>query len=290
MKNNINYHIGEFLFRFFRKHSASFLANIYKAGITGTAKDIHRARLDVKKIFAILDLLSIVRLKNEKEPGYDRLFKKLYTISGKIREIQVNFLLLSKPEFTIYDMNPYKLNLLLQERERTGEFLKTIRKFDEKELAWVEKRIKKEVYKIKPVTLKKKTNHYIRAKTAVIIALFEKENDEQNLHKVRQHLKELSTVLSLVINVKPSGKLEQTIAGLNKSEMMIGEWHDKVVMADSLENFLNHVKNLDESQLAQVREFRQKIAEDNKIQVDIVINEVKRLIQAGFSDENLRVV
>ncbi len=287
MKNNINYHIGEFLFRFFRKHSASFLANIYKAGITGTAKDIHRARLDVKKIFAILDLLKIVRSKNEKDPGYGKLFKKLYTVSGKIREIQVNLLLLTKPEFSMYDMNLFKLNLLFQERERTGEFLEKIRKFDEKELAWVENRIKKEVYKIKPVTLKKKTNHYIRAKTALIIALFEKENDEQNLHKVRQHLKELSTILSLVFSVNPAKKLEQAIGGLNKGEIMIGDWHDKVVMADSLENFLTHAKDRDESHLAQVRECHQKLTENTRIQVDTIINEIKRFIHAGFPGENL---
>jgi CHAD domain-containing protein len=271
MKDNAEYHLGEFLFRFYRKRTTSFLANIYKAGITGTSKDIHRARLDVKKILAILDLLRIVRQKKEKDPGYERLFKKLYNASGRIREIQVNQLLLTRPEFASADLAAYKLDLLLQEKERTREFLQVIRKFDEKILAKVEVEIRKEVYEITPRALQKKTNRYILTKTALIRNLFEKGNDEKNVHKLRQHIKELSTVLTFVFKIKPSGKLERAIEGLNKSEMMIGDWHDNVVLADSFEKFLKNSADQAESRLAPVREFHHLLTEEKRKQIDSII-------------------
>jgi CHAD domain-containing protein len=282
MKHNSNHLIGEFLFRFYRKRTASFLANIYKAGITGTSKDIHRARLDVKKIIAILELLRIIRSKEEKDPGYERVFQKLYHASGRIREIQVNQLLLTRPEFSTTDLTLFNLDLQQQEKERTREFLQAIRKFDEKKLGKAEDNIRKAVYEITPRTLQKKTNRYIKVKMEVLSRLFEKGHNEKGLHKIRQHLKELSTILTLVYSVKPSGKIEQAIDGLNKTEMMIGNWHDKVVLADSLENFLERAGEITDSELAPVRDFHRKLKEENHAQIESLISEIKRVIEEGF--------
>ena len=113
MESKKEYQIGEFLIRFYRKRTASFLANIYKAGITGASKDIHRARLDVKKIFAILDLMRIARPKDLEDPGYEKIFTKVYKSSGRIREIQVNLILLEGKEFSAYALGPFKEELML---------------------------------------------------------------------------------------------------------------------------------------------------------------------------------
>lgn len=278
MKRKNDYRIGEFLFRFYRKRSASFLANIYKSGITGAPKDIHRARLDVKKILAIVDLLRIVRSKAEKDPGYDKIFKRLYRASGKIREIQVNQLLLTRSEFLAYDLTLFKQDLLKMERERTREFLDVIRKFDEHKLARIEKRINKEVEEITPVTLQKKTNRYIRSKIALSLNLLEKGDNEKNIHEVRQHVKELSTVLSLVFSIKPTDKLELVIDGLNRSEMVIGDWHDKVVLAEAFERFLKHHRDTDENQMTQIRECHQALCEANTGQIESIVHDVRRAI------------
>lgn len=275
MKNKNKYLITEYLFRFYVKRASSFLANIYKAGITGTSKDIHRARLDVKKIFAIVDLLRIVRQKDKRDPGYEKIFKKLYKASGRIREIQVSLLLLTKPEFLRFDLNPFKLDLLLQENELTKEFLKAIMNFDEKKLARIEKQIKNEICKITPSTLQKKTNRYILNKTTFIRELLEKESNEKNLHQVRQHYKELSTVLTLVLSVRFSSQLEGVVDGLNRSEMMIGDWHDKVVLAHSLEAFLEHTVPLTETQLSGMKECHQDLAESNRRQIEDIVQELQ---------------
>jgi len=282
MKNNRDCQAGEFFFRFYKKHTASFLANVYMAGITGTSKDIHRARLDVKKILAILDLLRIVRNKNEKNPAYERIFKNLYQASGRIREIQVNQLLLTRPEFETFDLSPYSSNLLQQEKGRTREFLHAIRKFNKKRLSKADDKIKNEAFKITPRTLQNKVNRYIRTKTDKFINLLEKGCDEKDLHKVRQHLKEFSTVLSLVISFKYSRKLEMVIESLNKTEMMIGDWHDKVVLADSMKGFLDNAGSSPEILPDPVRECYNRLIEDNRNLIESLNHDVKTVITRGF--------
>ncbi|MEI7661842.1 MAG: CHAD domain-containing protein [Bacteroidota bacterium] len=278
MKNDGNYQIGEFLLRFYRKRTASFLVNIYKAGITGASKEIHRARLDVKKILAVIDLLRIVRPKSSKDPEYEKIFKKLYRASGRIREIQVNLLLLTGPEFAGYELAPFKDALLRQEKERTSEFLKVIRKFDEKKLLRLENKIKKEIRKITPAILQKKSGKYIVSKTALSLELLEKGDGEGNVHRVRQHIKELSTVLTLIYTFRPSDHLEMVINGLNQSEMMIGDWHDRVILADSLHFFLEQKTLLSENQMAPARDCHRFIVESNHRQVESIVLDVRKAI------------
>ncbi len=282
MKNDPEYQIDEFLFRFYRKRTASFLVNIYKAGITGASKDIHRARLDVKKILAIVDLLRIVRAKSDKDPEFEKIFKKLYRASGRIREIQVNMLLMTRAEFAGFDMTLFNNYLLMQEKKMTIEFLKEIRKFNEQKLSRIEKRIKKEVSKITSSTLQKKTKRYIHSKIKLIQELLETGDGEENVHKVRQHIKELSTVLSLVFAIKASDNLEMVINRLNKSEMMIGDWHDRVILADSMRNFLEQSTNYSESQMIPLKECHQIIIEANNRQIESITLDVRKAIIEGM--------
>ena len=284
MKNDSQYDIGEFLFRFYRKRCAAFLVNIYKAGITGTARDIHRARLDVKKILAIVDLLRIVRPKSDNDPVYEKVFKKLYQASGRIREIQVNLLLLTGPEFATYDLVPFKKDLLKQESERTREFLVVIRKFDEQKLSRIEKKIKRETAKITPSSLRKKTGKYITHKTALCLELLETGAGEANLHQVRQQIKELSTVLTLTSSLNPSWNLENVISGLNRSEMMIGDWHDKTILAESLGEFLEKEVDLPESNRVGSMECYQALLASCETQVESILLDVRQAIAASTTD------
>ena len=278
MKSDAKYPVGELIVRFYRKRTASFLVNIYKAGITGSSRDIHRARLDVKKIFAIADLLRIVRPKKEKDPGYEKIFKKLYRASERIREIQVNQVLITGAEFARYDLLLFSKDLECQEKELTKEFLRVIRKFDEKKLSGLEKRIIREVGKITHRILQHKTNRYIDAKTAISLELLENAEGGDHVHEVRQHIKELSTVLTLIFTIKPSGSLEKVINGLNKSEMMIGDWHDKVILAGSLSAFLEQNPDLSENQLAPARECYTSLAATNKSQIESILLDVRKAI------------
>ena len=126
--------------------------------------------------------------------------------------------------------------------------------------------------------LHKKTKKYIQSKTSMSLELLEKDEGDENLHKVRQQIKELSTVLNLIFTFKPSDHLEMVINGLNKSEMMIGDWHDRVILADSIRLFLEQSEGYSESQLVTARECHQFIMDTNNRQVESIVLDVRKAI------------
>ena len=51
---------SELLLRIYQKRTASFLAYLYKAGMTANVANIHKTRVSVKKIYAIFHLLEMI--------------------------------------------------------------------------------------------------------------------------------------------------------------------------------------------------------------------------------------
>jgi CHAD domain-containing protein len=230
--------IGEFLYRFYRKRATSFLANIYKVSITGDAKDIHRARLDVKKIFALYGLFEMLDPTAFKHKGGYKLFRPLYRQAGKIREIQVNYMLLADPKNSEEACPSFILWLREEERQATKRYLQLVKKFKDPELDSTDKIIQKICKSSSIFKLKSKTEHFIYGKALQIKELKSEELNDKEIHKIRRNLKVMSTVVTLVYTVKPTNKLDGVISALNKTEMMIGDWHDKVVLKETINRFL----------------------------------------------------
>jgi CHAD domain-containing protein len=95
-------------------------------------------------------------------------------------------------------------------------------------------------------------------------------------------LKELAAVLTLVVSVKSTRKVEQAIDGLNKTEMMIGDWHDKEVLADSIEIYLEEATDITESQRVPVRDFHHQLIESNRTQIESIIQDVRTILMEGI--------
>ena len=85
---------GEFLYRYFLKLTTSFQSSLYKAAITCNIEDIHKARVDVKKMNALFILFDTVVPGFSRETGTRRLFKDIFNNAGTIREIQLILLFL----------------------------------------------------------------------------------------------------------------------------------------------------------------------------------------------------
>ena len=220
--------IGEFLYRFYRKRTSSFLANVYKTSITGDSKDIHRARLDVKKIFALYGLFEMVDPAVFRHRGGYKLFRPLYRQAGKIREIQVNYLLLTNPQPLDAAYDSFVVWLMEEERQATKRFLFLVKKFKEAELSSTDKVIEKICRSSSIFKLRSKTEAYIKEKAEQVKVLQSGQPGDKEIHKIRQHLKAMSTITTLVYSIKPGKHLDMIITSLNKTEMMIGDWHDRV--------------------------------------------------------------
>ena len=277
--------IGEFLYRFYKKRTASFLANIYKASITGESVDIHRARLDVKKIFALYGLFEMLDpAAFNKEGGY-KLFRGLFRQAGKIREIQVNYLVLQNYKVTHVSLDAFIAWLREEEHRAVLKFMEQVKKFREKELESTDKKIQKICNSSSIVKLRSKTKTYIQFKAAKVYELNTPEPSDRDIHKIRQHLKSISTIATLVYSIKPGKQLDSIITQLNKSEMMIGDWHDRVVLKETVERFIVDAKSISASEQKSLINLQQMLIEDNQNLVMHFMPEVTAIVMSILNED-----
>ncbi|MFZ4520282.1 MAG: CHAD domain-containing protein [Bacteroidales bacterium] len=270
--------IGEFLFLFYRKRTSSFLAHVYKASITGDSKDIHRARLDVKRIFALYGLFEMLDPAIFKSQGGYKLFRPLYRQAGKIREIQVNYLLLANQQPEADEYSSFFLWLREEERRAIQKFLSLVKKFRESELAGTEKTIEKICHKSSIFKLRAKTIAYIRARAEEVRGLLLKEPNDEEIHKIRKVLKAMATISTLVYSVKSGKWLDQVITSLNKTEMMIGDWHDRVVLINAVDRFLSKNAILPEPEVLSLTNLKQTLIDQNLNLVQHFMPEVSKIV------------
>jgi CHAD domain-containing protein len=277
--------IGEFLFRFYRKRTTSFLANIYKASVTGETKDIHRARLDVKKIFALYGLLGMLDAEVFRKSGGYKLFRPLYRQAGKIREIQVNYLLLANLPVPGEDFSPFVKWLRGEELRAVEKFLQQVKYFRESELLATDKTVKKICHSSSIFKLRTKTQAFIRERAVRIKELQQAEPGDTEIHKIRQELKTMSTIATLVYTIKPGQKLDMIITSLNATEMMIGDWHDRLVLKESIEKFLGKSKPVSNEELNSLKLLKQELIDYNLNLVQHFMPEVEKIVQFITEEE-----
>lgn len=270
--------IGDYLYLFYRKRTTSFLANVYKASVTGSSKDIHRARLDVKKIIAFYEFLSVIFPDSKKKLIYRQLFMPLFKHAGKIREIQVNLLLLSIPNLKIHVPPSFLKWFEEEEHQSTHHFLRAIKRFDEEKLKQAEKVIHKICSRGAFMKSGDKTRKFLRRQVRIISKIMQTEIDDNSLHMIRRHLKIMSTISILVSSIKSSLWLDEIISAVNKTEIMIGEWHDRVVLIESVERFLKVCKNRDTSEIDLLTRLKEELLVQKQRYATGILPEVEKVI------------
>jgi CHAD domain-containing protein len=212
------------------------------------------------------------------------LFRPLYRQAGKIREIQVNCLLLAKPQPQSVEYNAFILWLREEEKKAVSKFLQLVKKFKEVELSETDKMIEQICNRSSIFRLRSKTIEYIRDKAEQVRDLQLKEPDEDEIHKIRKALKAMATISTLVYSVKPVKWLDQVITSLNKTEMMIGDWHDRVVLNTAIERFLKENSNVPEPELKSLNLLQQTLANQNLNLVQHFMPEVNAVVEIVLID------
>jgi CHAD domain-containing protein len=277
--------IGEFLYQFYRKRTSSFLAGIYKSTITGEPEDIHRLRVDVKKIYALYSLFELMKPEAFKRQVKYRLFVDLFKLSGRIREIQVHLIFLAKPKYKKTDFSSFINFLKEQESQATRDFLLAIKNFNDKELKSTEKEIRKICLDIPVNKLSGKSEEFIKRRAKKIEILLSEDPGTANVHKIRKHLKAMSTVSSLVSTINPDEKLALIITGLNKTEMMIGEWHDKIVLSEAIDLYHKNREEIAEEGLILLNNLQQSLMDENQTLLKRLLPEARKVAELILAEE-----
>lgn len=229
---------GDFLYHYYQKRSASFLLNIYNAGITATENDIHKARVDLKKLFALFSFFEMIGFDPVKNGDPQEIFHDVYIAAGKIREIQMNLLYIEKVEKNDPELEMFSSYLKKNSKKKTRQFIQSIIRFDEKQLNQVRGSIKKNCRNIKIERIIEKCDHFFMIHSAKIKKYRSEATEIENVHKIRKEMKKISEVASLLKLLRVDEFTEKLISALNQTEVFIGEWHDRVVFYNSIDSFI----------------------------------------------------
>jgi hypothetical protein len=251
------------LSRFFDKRISSFLLNLNNAILTGYISDIHKTRVEMKKL---MTLLSLFNQFGKKKPGIKkketRLFNKLHQKSGKIRETQLNLQYLEKYHAGNFEMLAFRNKLEQDEKIFLRNFLTASSSFDIRKLEKVSSMINDLITRMDIDQFIRIGRKFIRRKMEGIKQLQDDMHNRRNAHKIRKHLKSVATVVTVLYLIHPDQSSIKYLSNLNRTEKMIGAWHDKVVFLSSIERFIRKsARNSDQTMLS-VQQLKTTISEE----------------------------
>ena len=277
---------GDFFYRFYKKRTSSFYANLYKAGITASDEDIHKARVDLKKVFALFSFFEILGPGNFNKKKYSFLFKNIFNKAGKMRENQVNIQYVEKYQHDYPGVLLFMKYLKSEQKKSAKGFIAAIVQFDEKKLKKISKSIKKVCHEMKSDTIIERSKDYLWEKARKIESVRHKTGDIESVHTIRKELKKTGAILSLLHQVKPGEDLEKLLDHVNKTEALIGEWHDRVVLIDTLKKFFKSFLNHDEVTMTQLMELNGIVGKEAEQKLEALlpfVDEVVRLTEQRFT-------
>jgi len=234
---------GEYLHLYYTDKIRSLFSNIHKAKTDLNEKSIHKLRVEIKKIRAVLCLLEIIFPDDNKLTAYKSPLKQIFRISGKIRKQQLNLASLTHYNLPANAITDYKKYLSNLEKKARVKFKKNLMHSHIKKISRSKYQIKKLSRKVSDKTLSAKCLTFIKREALKIKQLLSSGDSPLIIHRIRMHLKAMNPIVQLLIQINPTDKMKKLSTHIKKTEIQIGNWHDKIVLVISIEKFFKEDKN-----------------------------------------------
>lgn len=233
---------GTFLLELYEEKIQFFLLYLEKAKKTYHIQDIHQLRVNTKRINAIYQLIESATALNFDAKTHLKPTREIFKSAGKLREGQVNLELLKTYCLPPESIMMYRVNLEKSQVKTIRDLKKAVEKFDRLSFDHTIGMVKEYCEQLDKSELLNKMDQYITMKAKSIEQLLKKKHHPKNVHRVRMHLKAMDPILSLFCSAYP-GKYDQEVVGsLKESALLIGEWHDRVILIKSIHQFLRNLK------------------------------------------------
>ena len=225
------------LFKYYKKKVRPILTIIENQDHGLEMEDIHQLRVNIKKVRSVFNLIEILSPKDFKTQR-DDIFNAVFKKAGKIRELQINRNILNQ-----YKINPSNTALYRQyenhqEKKSTKEFKKTVDDFNLSQLKKINEKIKLVGEKTNHKKIILKSYKFITGKAQKIKKLTSKVDNPEKVHKLRMHMKSIDAIAALLFQMEQNENLKKLLVSVKQAGDILGAWHDKEVLADSLENFI----------------------------------------------------
>lgn len=235
----------------------------------------HKLRVEIKKLNAFFGLVNYCS-KDFKHKKHFKPFKEIFRQAGKIRELQLEALMLNK-YYPIESLKDYRNSLKNLQSQEQGIFFSMINKHF---VAKLKKKYKIIIPLLSKIN-KKEANSYIEKKRNSIQKLLSKSSLKvQDVHEFRKQIKLLN------FNRKSLSLKEKSNSHSNQELLtnLLGKWHDCQVI-------INHLKTMDTDTLnpKEISQLKTKISSRsellfNKIRLVIPLSEFykKKKIAKSF--------
>ncbi|MBS0010340.1 MAG: CHAD domain-containing protein [Bacteroidales bacterium] len=254
----------------------SFLLDYYKVqvediclsmkAITGTykMKDIHTLRVRIKRLKSVFRLLEFMHPADFKAKDHYRLFKPVFKSAGLIRESQMNRSLLKKYPGTEKLRKSYSRYIARLRLEWDTNLDRSILSFNYSGLDDLYGRIKELLSGITEKELSSYIVSFIKRETGRIKQMYDDEHRLDYLHEIRIIMKNIKPLLGLVWDRKDNNFNKQHLESLNSTETLIGDWHNRLILSESVALFFNARTKNKEKISAQYFNLQKELEKNNK--------------------------
>lgn len=266
------------LMKYYDRNARSFLQYFKETRHKLREEPIHQLRVRIKRMRAILELIEIASNGKFNKKGHFNLFSPFFNHAGNLREIQVNHLIIKKRQCN--GTGTFEKYLRGREKRASKKLRQAVIDFDKGKFEKINDKIRPKVGVIDEKKIIAQSKKFVSREVRKIQKLRPKLSSPRDLHKIRILLKSTSAILKLQEAYKPNkkwkkwSKLKKDIKPL---ELLIGEWHDKQVLAATMKQYIRKNDKTD-PEIGKVKKLARQIGKENKKTVKLV----KRRLDAAF--------
>lgn len=250
-----------------------------KAGDSFSKKDIHALRVSIKRIKALSELTEAMFPLQFDSIEQSLLFRKIFKNAGKLRETDLNTDFLKSFDLPRNVVKPYLQYLQRKKQKACIALKKKLKYFDGNKLNDLKKKLL-QLYKEMPYNkLEQEGFRFISKECKEIKQLKTRKLSVPTLHQIRKHLKKLAATSIFLNKIGMNQPLDLFIKELKGTEELIGQWHDKIVLKASLEDFINGKQRLEISDKKALQKVINNINFENKAVIKKLKSKIDSTLQ-----------
>lgn len=238
------------LLKYTDKCFSSLTTNLFDTKDNCTIEIIHKLRLNIKRLRTIFKILEY-RMDKKIEFKVLEMIDRLFLYSGKLRDIQVQILLLKTFQNEIGEEVDIFISIFKKEKKRIEkEVVRSLQIIDPFDIVLLNQRLDNSIEALSDFSIET----ILQVKTVELFnqikAIINSEPNEKSLHRIRIMLKELIYTLSVIKKGKNKFRFNPSIvASLKNLQQKLGEWHDLKVLFNKVESI-----KVESAKLAQIIE------------------------------------
>jgi CHAD domain-containing protein len=270
--------MSELIKAYYQEHKAVFDEKFNQVLEGFNADAIHKMRTSTKRLRALFQLIQVLSGNKFKAKKQLRKVRGLFKYVGKIREIQIEQMLIwSYEEKLNSNYSDYIEYILKRENREIVIFLNYLSTQNKEDKLLNDDKILNSIENLKENKIVKRTEKYLARQTARLSEIISQRPNNKRIHEVRTILKQLYYLHDILTGILGREKLlKVSKERLKEIEQHLGTWHDLVNSPKYMNAWLR-TQNTDKSE--KYITLKRQIQEDTKsMRMEIIRNIYTELI------------